>query len=148
MSRVAAREWRHAQEELNAHLLESASNKHFIWKQTYFEEGEQAGHMLATIARAQSGSSFIASLKGADGVLVSDTVDIMRIMHTFYETLYSTRLRANPTQIAEYLEDISLPSLSDEQREYLDAPVQLEELQQAVSSLVNNKSPGIDVVPH
>lgn len=144
----AARIWKRAQEEPDAHLLESASNKRFFLQQKYFEEGERAGHMLATIARAQLGSSYITNLKGVDGVTVSDTEDIMQIMSRFYENLYSTKLAVTPSCIATYLEDISLPSLSPEQREYLDAPIQLEELQLAVSSLANNKAPGVDGLPN
>lgn len=104
--------------------------------------------MLASIAKAHLGPSYIANLKGADGVLVSDTGDIVHAMCDFYQTLYSSRLVVTTAQIATYLRDIPLPVLSAAQREYLDAPVQLEELQHAVSSLANNKFPGIDRLPN
>lgn len=143
-----ARDWRQAQQALNAHLLESASNKRFFMKQTFFEEGEQAGHMLVSIAKAQMGPSFIVNLRGTDDVLVSDSADTQRVMCDFYQTLYSSRLVLTPTQIAIYLRDISLSELSDAQGDFLDAPIQLEELQQVVSSLANNKSPGVDGLPN
>lgn len=54
-------EWRQAQEALNAQLLESASNKCFSMKHTLFEEGERAGHMLASIAKAQLGPFYITN---------------------------------------------------------------------------------------
>lgn len=47
--------WREAQEQFTAFLLESAANKRLFLKQSYFEEGEKAGHLLASIANAPKG---------------------------------------------------------------------------------------------
>lgn len=104
--------------------------------------------MLASIAKAPSGPSYIANLRGTDGVLVSDTTEVQQVMRDFYQNLYSSRLVFGPMQIAAFIQDIPLAELSDAQRDFLDAPFSLEELQSAVSSLANNKSPGIDGLPN
>lgn len=94
--------------------------------------------MLASISRAQMGPSYIANLKGADGVLVYDSKDDMHIMWDFYENLYSSRLAVTPMQVAAYLQDKPLSVPSDVQREYLEAPVQLEELRSPLWPIINH----------
>lgn len=79
------------------------------------------------------GPSYIANLRGMDGILVSDSTDIQQVMIEFYRTPYLSRLALTPTQIATYLRDIPLSEWSDAQR---------------VSSLANNKSPGVDGLPN
>lgn len=47
----------------------------------------------------------------------------------------------------KFFESISLPKLSDDDREILEKPLTLEELRDAVVNLSNNKSPGSDGLP-
>lgn len=49
-------------------------------------------------------------------------------MCAFYTSLCSSKLKVTPPHIAQYLRDVLLPILTDTQREFLDAPLQLEEL--------------------
>lgn len=147
-SKPTARRWRQAQEDLSAFLLESAVNKRQFLQQTFFEEGEKAGHLLASVTQAQRGTTHISALLGPSGVLQTDTVDIITIMEQYYFDLYSPKTTATPGDIVQFLEGVSLPTLSQAQRTSLDSPVTLEELQIAVASLSNNKAPGLDGLPN
>lgn len=147
-SRPAARRWKQAQEDLNAFFLESAANKRQFLNQTFFEEGEKAGHLLASVAQAQRGTTHISALLDQSGVLHTDTVAILKIMEGYYFDLYSPKTTASSSDIEQFLEGVSLPTLTSAQRTSLDSPVKLEELQIAVASLSNNKAPGLDGLPN
>lgn len=54
-----------------------------------------------------------------------------------------SKLNCSASQISQYLY-VDLPPLSEADREYLNGPLQLEELQEAIASMANNKSPGSD----
>lgn len=47
----------------------------------------------------------------------------------------------------KYLDDIALPWLSDEHREHFSHPITEDELKEEISSLPNNKAPGMDGLP-
>lgn len=98
-SETAAKSCREAQEDLTAFLLESAANKQQFLNQTYFEESEKAGHLLASLANAQKGTTHISALCNAAGDLMTDTNDVLAIMSKYYAGLYTAKLRASPTEI-------------------------------------------------
>lgn len=47
----------------------------------------------------------------------------------------------------KFLRNLEIPSISQEDKEALEAPITLGELQQAVARMVNQKSPGPDRLP-
>lgn len=80
-----------AQNLLARHLLQVADNNRFFTQQKYFEQGASAGHLLATIIRSQRASAHIAKLESAEGVEVLEGADILRVLSSYYETLYASK---------------------------------------------------------
>lgn len=58
------RRWLEAQSLYQQVSLYAAENNRFFIKQNYFNEGENMGHLLAVIARAQQGNTHIDSTWG------------------------------------------------------------------------------------
>lgn len=139
--------WDEAQKAYNTHLMELAQQKRFFARQTYFEEGEKAGHLLALVAKAQRGSSFILAVRTVEGEVVTTTNDILPVFHTFYADLYTSRLTYSKPQVRQFLQSIDLPTLSDTDRALLEEPLTLEEMQDAVSTMPEHKAPGADGLP-
>lgn len=72
------------------------------------------------------------------------TSDILPVFHTFYSELYTSRLNYSRSHIVQYLQSIDHPTLSAVDRDFLEEPLCLEELQEAVSSMPEHKAPGSD----
>lgn len=108
--------------------------------------GRKTGHLLALIAHAQRGTTYISALSNKLGELQTDTDTILGIMSDYYNDLYSSKQNATPADITSFLAGVTTLSLT--QRSSFDSPVTLEELQIAVRCLANNKSPGLDGLPN
>lgn len=136
-----------AQKSLADHLLHRADDKRFFLQQKYYDQGESAGHLLATVVRSQMGSSHITKLISEDGVEVTDGNDISNVLMSFYRSLYSSGSSGNLDAMAAYLSNVSLPSLSDSSRLLLEQPISCEELEEALKLFPNDKAPGSDGLP-
>lgn len=140
-------QWLEAHKALDDHLLQQAEKKRFFLRQRYYIEGESSGHLLASIAKAQRGSSLITEIKTSGGDTVSDPRQILGEFHTFYRALYTSRFAKSAEDLNAFLDGLSFTTLSEEQVEFLDSPITLEEVGEAVAALQNNKSPGVDGLP-
>ncbi len=65
-------------------------------------------------------------------------------MRQFYNKLYSTEYNTLDELRKSFLDQISLPSLTEEQRELLNRPVTREEVLDAIRTLQSGKAPGPD----
>ncbi|XP_066445282.1 uncharacterized protein [Eleutherodactylus coqui] len=121
----AIEQWGAAQENLTLYTLETAAHKSTFKKQAYYEEGEKAGHMLAMVSQGQRNSTYIIELRNEQGTLETDSAAVRETVRRYYASLYSSKLHKTQEHIAQYLADIELPRLTEEQREFLDSPVVL-----------------------
>lgn len=71
----------------------------------------------------------------------------MQELACFYETLYSPGMAYIQEDLDLYLARIDFPELSEGQRAQLEAPLTVEELQEAASVFPNCKAPGEDGIP-
>ena len=74
---------------------------------------------------------------------ISDTYDVISETHRFYKSLYSAEPMDDNAQ-REIFDSYPLPKLPVEELDTCDTPLTEHELYQALSSMENNKSPGID----
>ena len=75
--------------------------------------------------------------------VVSDTCDLLAETHHFYKTLYSSDINNNTAQ-QEMLNTHAIPSLSEQAKISCDSVISENEFLEALKSMENNKSPGID----
>lgn len=69
------------------------------------------------------------------------------IINTYYEALYGRAISLSETSLTEEFNALSLPILAPEDVESLEAPISVLEIEAAIESLNNNKTPGPDGVP-
>lgn len=69
----------------------------------------------------------IANVKYVNGQLISDPGGINGCFASFYRDLYSSRARYTGPKLQAFLEDIQLPTLSEEARRRINAPLTLKE---------------------
>lgn len=139
--------WKDKQESYRTAVLRRGENKQLFQKQQVFKEGESVGRMLAYLVRTNSSSSIIPAIRTLNGEISSHSSEITDTFRKYYETLYGSQGTAREEDMDEYFKGILIPTIIGEDREGLDAPITLTELQQAVNGMANQKSPGPDGLP-
>lgn len=128
-------------------------NTHFIelnilkTKQRSVEQGEMAGKLLAWQIKKESEDRAILRIKGADGCVIMDPVEINDTFKSFYSELYESECHCSEETLNTFLKDIPLPSLTTERRSQLDKDITSEEILKAMYSLQKGKAPGLDGLP-
>lgn len=74
--------------------------------------------------------------------IVTEPGDLISKTRNFYKTLYSAQ-PCDKTARDQFL-SVDTPKLPDNARELCEGPITVEELKKALTSMENNKSPGID----
>ena len=130
--------------QFNTILTAKAEFALFRARQKQFEEGDRAGKMLARYIKQRESMSAIPAIEHQGRGLLTNPTDINIEFKQFYSNLYVSELQANEDEIRSFLSSLSLPTLTEEQREFLDTPITVEEVVEVISSLPSGKSPGLD----
>jgi len=121
-------------------------------------EGEIPGIFHLAAEGRHGRSPGLEAVKAADGTILRDPEAVQREVFSYFETLFNGRHQATAASPEPFDSGISftpdfncvgqfldgLPTLSAEQRDSLDLPFSLAELEAAVLGAVANKSPGLD----
>lgn len=110
----------------------------FRARQTYFESGNKAGKLLARYIKQREMASTIPA------VSLTATVDINQAFKEFYSDLYSSTSTSTEEEIHKFIEPLGLPKLTDEQRDFLDLDITIEEIKGVIMALPSSKAPGPD----
>ena len=82
------------------------------------------------------------------GVITTDPFEILETENQFYENLYkSKRTCSQQNELSFKYEELSIPTLSDEQRQSAEGAISLEECIKVLNSFPLNKVPGNDGLP-
>lgn len=74
----------------------------------------------------------------------------MKINHEFklfYLQLYSSEATFTKNDLVSFFDGLNLPKLSEQQRNLLDSPFNINELYEAIKCMNHGKSPGLDGIP-
>ena len=125
----------------------STSKAHLLLlkaKQRVFETGDKASTFLAYQARSAAASRLITQIKSPAGVVLSDTRDINKTFSDFYSNLYSSECPSDICDNDNPLDNIGYPTLDESLSKGLGEPISLIEIQEAIKTMQNGKSPGPD----
>ncbi len=112
-----------------------------------FEYGNKSGQFLANQLKINKEKTAICAVKDLTGDTVYDPERINNTFRDFYKSLYSPQINPSKDEIDQFLDNITLPKLSDNQAMALDSPLTSDELQEALNSMPNKKAPGPDGFP-
>lgn len=115
-------------------------------KQKYFEFGNKPSRLLAHQLKKEHAERIIKVIRNSNGQLTYDTKLINQAFAEFYDKLYYSE-NPSDSNIQTFLDSISLPSLAEEDRAYLDALPTSLEVQKTIKSLASGKTPGLDGFP-
>ena len=82
----------------------------------------------------------INKIRNEKGEMTTDTVEIQRIIRSYYESLYATKLE-NVQEMDWFLDKYRLPKLNQDQVNNLNRPVSREELEAVIKNLPTKKNP-------
>ena len=85
----------------------------------------------------------IDAIKNDKGEITTDSTDIQTIIREYYKQLYPYKL-VNPEEMDKFLDTCVLPSLNQEEAETMKRPITRSEVEAAIKSLPDKKSPGPD----
>ena len=80
------------------------------------------------------------------GEVMTNNIEIGRIIRNFYQQLYAKKL-SNLEEMEAFLETYKLPRLKQEEIDFLNRPINYEEIESVINNLPNNKTPGPDGIP-
>ena len=113
-------------------------------KQRFFEQGDKAGRLLAQQARAVNASRLIPKVKSPEGNLVSDPIEINKSFFEFYNNLYTSECPIIGTINPNPLDSLTFPQIDVVNTGRMGDPISTLEIQEAIKSMQNGKSPGPD----
>ena len=101
-----------------AHYNELSSNKALAsinrLKQSFYDQGEKAGKLLAWRIKALHGERAINKIQNNAGNITSDPKEINESFKTFYNHLYKSEPPGDPKTQSVFLDGIHFPFLSEE----------------------------------
>lgn len=112
----------------------------------YYEYVEKANRLLAYQFKQSSASHIIPAIK-VHNTLLSDHYEINNSFLEFYWSLYSSEQTSDCVDFNNFFKDLSLPHISTDAVQFLDSPISLNEIQDAISAMQSGKSPGPDGLP-
>lgn len=109
----------------------------------YHEYSNKPGRLLAYQLKKEHAANTIKCIRNATGQLKYDIQSIKSSFLDFYTQLYTSD---NPveTEIHTFLEKVSLPSISDTDKERLSAPFTPDKVLQAIKSIPSGNTPSLD----
>uniref|UniRef100_A0A803J671 Reverse transcriptase domain-containing protein n=1 Tax=Xenopus tropicalis TaxID=8364 RepID=A0A803J671_XENTR len=135
--------------KINDINAEKVAYQLLLLKQKYYSDDNKCGRLLTNKLREARAKSRIESIKTTDGKKLTNPTQIAQEFAKYYSTLYN--LSNDPhtpqptqTEIDSFLDSLSLPILTQQQREHLNQPISADEVTQAIKILKNNKAPGPD----
>uniref|UniRef100_A0A3P8SZA0 Reverse transcriptase domain-containing protein n=1 Tax=Amphiprion percula TaxID=161767 RepID=A0A3P8SZA0_AMPPE len=133
-----------ARRDLNILLTEKIEANLRFTNQKYYENGNRASRLLALRLKKQQSSNIVHKLQ-CNNSIITRPDEISQEFAGFYKSMYSnTDTCTDDEELAKFLNDIELQELSESMAKELDEPIRESEIQQVISTLKNNKSPGPD----
>ncbi|KAJ8034820.1 hypothetical protein HOLleu_21822 [Holothuria leucospilota] len=109
----------------------------------YLEEGEKLSAFFFRKEKYRAEQKLIRSIRNTDGSIVYENKEIMSVFHHFFSQLFSEQCGCNEFIQDEFVKCLST-SLSKDDKNSLDHPITLDEVQNAIRLAAKNKAPGSD----
>jgi len=111
------------------------------------EHGEKSSKYFCNLEKRSNDKKNIFMLRTDDNSPVSDQNDILQHLQSFYSKLYSDSHNLVHADLANFLDDVNFPKLSEDSKNNLDKPISKAEILASLKDLKFNKTPGLDGLP-
>ncbi len=113
----------------------------------FYEHGEKAGRLLAQQLKSKSAARLIPKIRKTSQEITVDPQEINSIFHKYYSYLYSSEFPQDDSFMSTFLNNVNLPTVKIDQKNNLDKPLQLKEIEDSIKAMQSGKAPGPDGFP-
>ena len=114
----------------------------------HIEENEYTTKYFLSKEKSRAQAKAMTTLIDDDGETTNDLKEIANQQQSFYQNLYQEKDKYTVRQVQEankqFLDDIDIKQISDDDKDVLDLEITLEEIALTLKDLPNNKTPGSD----
>ena len=130
-------------ERLNTIYSKKVNGIRIRSKCDWYDSGEKSTKFFLNLEKSRSSQGVVRSiLKNEIGV--KHQSEINNKLYKFYKNLFKENLNTSKEAISSFLENINLPTISNEQALEYEGIISETELLKALKSMKNDKSPGND----
>lgn len=115
-------------------------------KQTFYEQGDKAGKLLAWQIKQLETKSPITSII-SNGQTLLDPIEINNAFKGYYEEFYKAQASIKLDNISIFLNKIVITIILEDDRVHLNSKFTIEEIGQAIDSMKSGKRAGPDGIP-
>ena len=134
--------------ELNKIIDQETAGLIITSRVKWAEHGERSSRYFCNLEKRSNEKKNIHVLKNDTGSIVSDQKDILKEIHSFYKTLYTSKSTPNnKDNINSFLDKRDIPQFLDDSKTKLNRPISKAEIFTSLKSLNLNRSPGYDDLP-
>ena len=130
--------------ELDARHLQKCKGAQIRSKQIWAQEGERNSKYFLRLEKVRGRKKIMPELRKRDGTVSYNQNEIRDEQVLFYKTLYQKKDDFNDEKCKEFIQNLNLPKLDDNDREHLDSDINLADIATALKAMKNDSSPGSD----
>ena len=115
-------------------------------KTTIYEENEKSSKYFLSLEKRNASQNTVKALlrNGNENSETQNPTEITKIIKQFYAQLFEKKTNVSIGEAENFLSKIALPKVSDDLNNLLKEPISLIEMEDAIKTSMNGKSPGND----
>ena len=115
-------------------------------RERWYEQGERCTAYFLGLERRNYMNKVITNLRNSDNEVCRNQNEIMNILVSHFTEMFDEK-PIDQNKANDYVDKVGLKQISDKQKQELNKPLTLEELNIALKVMNNNKAPGTDGFP-
>ena len=113
-------------------------------KASWYEHGEKSTQYFLNLEKRNKAKSHLRRIFISENVETTNLDQIMSSLRSFYSALYKRRSEKSEAECLDFLGNLNIPKLSDDDRTSCEGKLTLNECWEALKSMGSSKSPGND----
>ncbi|KAJ1202179.1 hypothetical protein NDU88_005980 [Pleurodeles waltl] len=112
-----------------------------------YDVGDKAGRLLAWLDKRDQERSWVRTIRNKEGTDCESSESKVEVFAVYYEDVYTSASWMTEEDCTDLLRDIKLPSLSESERQDLEADLMEDEVADAMRGLQSGKAEGPNGLP-
>ncbi len=112
-------------------------------KSKWIENGERSTKFFFSLEKSRKKQNTLTQVDTLNGK-VDKVEDISLELHKFFKELYSCKSQHNFNELNDFHSTLDIPKLCNEEKDFIDKPLTIDEIGRALQKMNNGSSPGLD----